>query len=145
MSSSAISTHFLSISRDGDFTSPLGKLFQCFKILSIEKFFLLLNLNLPWCTLRTFLLILSLSTWEKRLTPTNSLLSGSNRSDKVSLQPPLFQPKQLQLSIWGSQGLPAPLQQTVTIKQLCFSPYIYLCRLYLVHIYSRRGILMLLV
>ena len=44
-------------------------------ILSVKKFFLIHNLNLPWCNLRPLLLILALVTWEKRPTP-------------ASLQPP---------------------------------------------------------
>jgi len=38
--------------------------------LSVKKFFLVSNLNLPWCSLRMLPLISSLATWEKRLTPT---------------------------------------------------------------------------
>jgi len=53
--------------------------------LSVKKFFLISNLNLPRCNLRPFPLVLSLVTWEKRPTP-------------VSLQPRLLQTKQLQFS-----------------------------------------------
>ena len=45
---------------------------------SVKKFFLISNLNLPWCNLRLFPLVLSLVPPEKRLTPT-------------SLQPPFRQ------------------------------------------------------
>ena len=42
-----VSTRFLNISRDGDSTTSLGSLFQCLTILSVKKFFLVSNLNLP--------------------------------------------------------------------------------------------------
>jgi len=50
---------FLITSRDGDSTTSLGSLFQCFTTLSVKKFFLISNLNLPWHNLRPFPLILS--------------------------------------------------------------------------------------
>ncbi|KAK4810503.1 hypothetical protein QYF61_004283 [Mycteria americana] len=56
---------------DGDSTTSLGSLFQCLTTLSVKKFFLISNLNLPWHNLRPFPLILSLVTWEKRPTPTS--------------------------------------------------------------------------
>ncbi|KAK4816523.1 hypothetical protein QYF61_017623 [Mycteria americana] len=60
---------------DDDSTTSLGSLFQCLITLSVKTFFLISNLNLPWCNLRPFHLVLWLVTWEKRLTP-------------ASLQPP---------------------------------------------------------
>ncbi|KAK4824091.1 hypothetical protein QYF61_010602 [Mycteria americana] len=56
---------------DGDSTTSLGSLFQCLTTLSVKKFFLISNLNLPWHNLRPFPLVLSLVTWEKRPTPTS--------------------------------------------------------------------------
>ena len=55
--------------RDGDSTTSLGSLFQCLTTLSVKKFFLISNLNLPWCNLRPFPLVLSPVTSEKRPTP----------------------------------------------------------------------------
>ncbi|KAK4810608.1 hypothetical protein QYF61_007345 [Mycteria americana] len=57
--------------RDGDSTTSLGSLFQCLTTLSVKKFSLISNLNLPWHNLRLFPLVLSLVNWEKRLTPTS--------------------------------------------------------------------------
>jgi len=37
MSLSALSTHLLNTSRDGDSTTSLGSLFQCLTILSVKK------------------------------------------------------------------------------------------------------------
>ena len=53
MSWSVISTHFFNISRDGDSTTSLDSLFQCLTTLSVKKFFLISNLNLPWRTIYT--------------------------------------------------------------------------------------------
>ncbi|KAK4813638.1 hypothetical protein QYF61_014398 [Mycteria americana] len=52
---------FLNSSRDGDSTTSLGSLFQCLITLSVKKFFQIANLNLPWCNLRPFPLVLSLA------------------------------------------------------------------------------------
>ena len=65
MSWSATSKRFLNTSRDGDSTTFLDSLFQCLTILSVMKFFLIPNLNLPWHNLRPLPLILLLVTWEK--------------------------------------------------------------------------------
>jgi len=46
--------HLLNTSRDGDSTTYLGSLFQFLTALSVNKFFLISNLNLPWCNLRLF-------------------------------------------------------------------------------------------
>jgi len=81
--------------QDGDSTTSLGSLFQCLT-LSV-KFFLISNLNLPWCNLRPFPLVLSPVTSEKRPTPlTVSTLQILEESNKVSPQPPLPQTKQPQ-------------------------------------------------
>ena len=75
MSLSAMSIHLLNTSRDGDSTTSLGSLFQCFISLSVMKFFRISNLNLPWCNLRLLPLVLLLVTWENR--PTATLLTAS--------------------------------------------------------------------
>lgn len=43
--------------------SPPWTLFQCLTALSVQKIFLVSNLNLPLCTLRPFPLVLSSETW----------------------------------------------------------------------------------
>ncbi|KAK4829771.1 LOW QUALITY PROTEIN: hypothetical protein QYF61_006495, partial [Mycteria americana] len=82
MSLSTSSKRPLNTSRDGNSTTSLGSLFQCLITLSVKKNFLISNLNLPWCNLRPFLLVLSLVVIA---------------SDKVSPQPPFLQAKQPQL------------------------------------------------
>ena len=71
MSLSTTSTCLLKSFRDGDWTTCLGSLFKCLITFYMKKCFLISNLNLPWHHLRPFCLILSLVTWEKRLTPTS--------------------------------------------------------------------------
>ncbi|KAK4815816.1 LOW QUALITY PROTEIN: hypothetical protein QYF61_007425 [Mycteria americana] len=83
--------------RDGDSSTSLGSLFQCLITLSVKKNFLISSLNLPWCNLRPFPLVLSLVTWEKRPTPPLYNLLSVVESDKVSPQPPFLQAKQSQL------------------------------------------------
>ena len=94
MSLSTTSTHRLNTSRDGDSTTSLGSLFQCLTTLLV-KFFLLSNLNLPWCNLRPFPLVLSTCYLREE---TNSHLATTFfqvvvESDKVSPQSPLLQAK----------------------------------------------------
>ena len=91
MSRSATSTCFLNTSRHGDSTTSQNSLFQCLTTLSVKKFFLISNLNLPWCNLRPLPLVLSLVTWVKRPAPASLQAPFSN---KVSPQPPLLQTKQ---------------------------------------------------
>lgn len=57
-------------SRDSDSTTCLGSLLQWVTTLSISFFLLMSKLNLPWCDLKPFPLLLSLVTQEKRLSPT---------------------------------------------------------------------------
>ena len=57
------SKQFLNTSRDGDSNTSLRSLFQCLTTLSVKKFFVISNLNLP------FPLILSPVTSEKRPIP----------------------------------------------------------------------------
>ena len=63
------STFLLGTSWASDSITFLGSLFQCLKILSENNFFLIPNLNFPWCNWRPLPPILSLVTWEKRPTP----------------------------------------------------------------------------
>ncbi|KAK4813337.1 hypothetical protein QYF61_026500 [Mycteria americana] len=81
--------------------STLGSLYQCLATLSVKKFFLISNLNLPWRNLRPFSLVLS------RHPPHYNLLSGSN---KVSPQPPFLQAKQPQF--------PQPLPISLVLQTL---------------------------
>ena len=69
MSLGATYTQLLNNSRNGDSTTPLGSLFQYLTTLTDKKLFLVSNLNLPWCNLRPFSLVLSLSHGGKRPTP----------------------------------------------------------------------------
>jgi len=55
--------------RDGDSTTSLGSPFQCLTTLLEKIFFLISSLNLPWCNLRPFPLILLVVKQEKSLTP----------------------------------------------------------------------------
>jgi len=66
---STTSKWFLNTSRDGDSTTSLGSLFQCLTTLYVKKCFLISNLNLHWCNLRPFPLLLSPFSSEKSPTP----------------------------------------------------------------------------
>ncbi|KAK4822563.1 hypothetical protein QYF61_016132 [Mycteria americana] len=81
--------------RDGDSTTSLGSLVQCLTTLSVKKFSLISNLNLPWRNLKPFPLVLSLAVVE---------------SDKVSPQPPFLQAKQPQF--------PQPLLRRLLLQTL---------------------------
>jgi len=70
MSLSTTCKHFLNASRIGDSTTSLGSPFLHLTTLLEKKFSLTFNLNLPWCNLKPFPLVLSLVTWEKRPVPT---------------------------------------------------------------------------
>lgn len=70
-------TSLLNISRDGDSTTSMSSLFQCFITLSVKKVFLTSNLNLPWCNSRPFSLNLSLLTGNKRKTQVQHIHSLS--------------------------------------------------------------------
>lgn len=68
----------LNTSRHGDSTLAWTASSNAETTLSMKEFSLKSNLNLPWCSLRLFALLLSLVTWEKSLTPPQqSLLLGS--------------------------------------------------------------------
>lgn len=68
---SATATPFLSTSMGGDSTTPLGSLFQSLVALPVKNLSLISDFNLPWHNLRTFCLIPSLGTQDKRSTPTS--------------------------------------------------------------------------
>ncbi|KAK4822235.1 hypothetical protein QYF61_011876 [Mycteria americana] len=91
--------YFKPMLRDGDSTTSLGSLFQCLTTLSVKKFFLTSNLNLPWLNLRPFPLVLLLVPWEKRLDThlTTTSFQVVVESNKVSPQHPFLQAKQPQL------------------------------------------------
>jgi len=65
MSLSSASICLLNTPRDDASTHSLGSLFQCLTTLSVNKFFLISNLNLPWHNWRLFRLVLLPVTWEK--------------------------------------------------------------------------------
>jgi len=77
MSLNATSTWLPNISRDSYSTSSLGSLFQCLITVSEKKFFLISNLNLFWCNLGPFPLVLLLLSERGGLSPPhNNLLSS---------------------------------------------------------------------
>lgn len=57
---------FLNSPRDSNSSTSLGSPFQGLTTLSVKTFLLLSNLNLPWCSLVLFPLVLLLFVWEKR-------------------------------------------------------------------------------
>ena len=94
MSLSTTSKCFLNTSRDGDSTTSLGSLGHCLSSLS-ENFFLISNLNPPWCNLRTFPLILFLEEVNPHLATTS--FQAVLESCKLSPEPPFLQTEQFQL------------------------------------------------
>lgn len=84
MALNATSSHFLNTSRDGDFTTSLGRPFQRLIRPFVKKFLLPPNLNLVWRSLRLCPPALSLVAWEKKLMltwlqpPASQLFSGLN-------------------------------------------------------------------
>jgi len=58
MSLNTMSKHSLNTSRIGDSTTSLGSPFQCLTTLSEKYYFLTSSLNLPWHSLKPFLLVL---------------------------------------------------------------------------------------
>ena len=66
MSLSRTSKCFLNTSMDDDSTTSLSSPFQHLTTLLEKKLLLISNLNIPWCNLRPFRLVLLLVTWEKR-------------------------------------------------------------------------------
>ncbi|KAJ7410128.1 hypothetical protein WISP_110967 [Willisornis vidua] len=101
--------------RNGDSTSFLGSLFQCPITLSMNKFFLMSNLNLPWYSLRLCPLILLLVPWEEANTDlATTSFQVVVESDKVTPESPFHQTMHLQLP---HQLLIRPVLQT--LHQLC--------------------------
>lgn len=105
MSLSATFTHILNTSRDDDIdtTTFLGSLFQRFMTLSVNKCFLIFNLNLPWCNLRPFLPCLDCD-WGEDTNPHPTRISFQVERDEVSSYLAILQAKQPQhpqlLLIW---------------------------------------------
>jgi len=85
MSLSATSTCLLNISRGCDSTTSLGSLSQCLTTLSVKKFFLISNLNLPWCNLRPLPLSCYLEKETDSHLPTTSSFWVVVESNNVSL------------------------------------------------------------
>ena len=102
MSLNATSTQFFNTSWD---SALLGSLFQCFTTLSGKKFFLISNLNLPWCNLRPFPLILS-----------NNLVSSPKTTAWFCILPFLL----------GADGKPSVLQFALSLVSPAQSPEPYL-------------------
>ena len=88
--------------------------------LSVKKFFLISDLNLPWCSLRPFLLILPPV---RRYQPCSAAITFQvfEEGNKVSPQPPLPQTKQPQFlqSLLIGRILPA-LPQTCSSTSVSF-------------------------
>jgi len=61
----------LNISREGDSTTSLGKVFQCSVTLRGKKFFLMFSWNFPCFSLCPLPLVLSLGTTDKSLAPSS--------------------------------------------------------------------------
>ena len=92
----------LNTSGDGDSTTSVGSLFHCLTTLSVKKFFLISNLNLPWHNLRPFYFIslrphpVTCHQWEETNLALSAITSRYWKSNKISPQPPLPQTKQPQ-------------------------------------------------
>lgn len=77
----------------------LGTLFLCLTTFSVNKIFLVPNLNLPWHKLRPFSAILPLVTWKKRQPPPHyNLLLGSCREWWGPPESLFLQPEEPQLT-----------------------------------------------
>ena len=87
---------FLYASRDSDSITPMGSPFQHLTTFS-EDFILISNLNISWCNVRAFPLVLSLVTQEKKLCPPHTTsFQEVIEKYRVSPEPPLLQKKQSQ-------------------------------------------------
>ena len=100
----------LNTSRDDDYTTSLGRLFQCLTTLSEKKFFLISNLSLPWsyhCYLGE----------ELGLHLATTSFQAVVESNEVSPEPPLLQTEQSQFP------QPIPIRFVLqTLHQLGHSP-----------------------
>ena len=83
---------FLNTSRDGDYTDPLGSVFQCFPTFSVNTFFLISKLNLSWHNLQPLSPVPLLAAWEKRPTLTSAQTSFKVdiESNEVPPNPPFL-------------------------------------------------------
>jgi len=87
----ALSNLTLNVSRDGESTTSLGNLCQCFIALSVKNFFLVSNLNLPSFSLKPLPLVLSLHALVK--SPSPAFLQAPFKYWKAAIrspQSPLF-------------------------------------------------------
>jgi len=73
MSWSVPSICFLNLSKEGDSTTSMGSPFHCLAILSEIKFFIILDLHLPWCNLRPFSLVLLVLPGNRFWFPTSAI------------------------------------------------------------------------
>ena len=64
-----VSRQVLNISREGNFTTPLGSLFQCSATLTVKKFILMFKWNFLCSSLCSLPLVLLLGTTKKSLAP----------------------------------------------------------------------------
>ena len=78
MSVSITSAFSLNASRGSDSTTSLDNLFQCLATLPEKKLYLIYSLNLLWCNLRLFCLVLLLVIWEIPHRVTFSALGALN-------------------------------------------------------------------
>ncbi|KAK4825477.1 LOW QUALITY PROTEIN: hypothetical protein QYF61_027632 [Mycteria americana] len=92
----ATPTHPLNTCMDGDSTTSLGSLFQCLTTLSVKKFSLISNLNLPQRNLKPFPLVLWLLGEETDPHLSTTSFQVVVETNKVSPQPPFLQTKQPQ-------------------------------------------------
>lgn len=79
-------------SKDEDSTTALGSLVRAWQFFQERNCFSCPSVNLPWCNLKLFPLVLSFATWEKtdlHLTPT--ALQGAVESNEISFQPHFLQ------------------------------------------------------
>lgn len=107
MSLSIPSTRLLNTSMDGDANISLGAPSQCLTTLSMKKFFLIPNLNLPLHSLRPFPRVPTLVAWEKRPTP-----SSLQPPQEASSRQPWNQTAERHQKQCLSQGSPCMLAQT---------------------------------
>ena len=105
---SATSAQLSNTSRNSDCISFLGSLCQHFTTPSDDVFLIIANLNLTWCSLWPFPLILS---WGEEANPHLATISFqvTEESNEVSSEPPLLQtehPSSLSCSPYDSHSTP---------------------------------------
>lgn len=104
---------------NGDSTTSLDSPLQCLITPSVKKFFLVLNLNLPWWSSRLCPLVLSLIAWQKRPNPpATTSFHLVVEKDNIIPEPHLLQAKQPRLPWLLLMGLhlldPSPAILMVT-------------------------------